>query len=188
MGTANFFGSDELDFGACNVYHDTATGGANINLGGFDSVKISKQVKKVELKEAQAGDQPADKAVSGQIYTIALGMSRANAERLEATVDGINLVKDSGGNVTMIEGVQVLGQRDSSKAVQIKVVKIIEGEESTDPLETIYFLKVAPSSENVEVVYDATTQRYYAVMYLCYKSDEVNEDGKPRYWRSGVAA
>ena len=186
MGTGSFFGNDELDFGPCNVYFDTETGGQNLNLGGFDSVKISKQVKKIELKEAQAGDRPADRAVSGQIYQISFGMSRPNIERLKAVVQGIATSEDTAGNITQIRGVDVVGQRDSQIWKQCKAIKIVDGEESEDPLEEIYFLRVAAMSDNVELTYDATSQRYYMAVLECYKSDETDEDGKFIYWRSGI--
>lgn len=185
MGTSSFFGSDSLEFGPCNLYWDTATGGDNLALGGVDQVTVTIQTPKIELREAQAGDRPADRAVSAQIVQISCGLSRANVEKLNAIQQGFTIEENTAEEVVRIHLSDIIGQRDSDIVKQLTAKKINAGEETTDPLEIIDFWKVAPMTESVELVFDATTQRFYGVVFECYKSeDNVDEDGKATYFSS----
>lgn len=179
------FGSDRFAFGPGKLYWDTATGGKNVNLGGTDSIKITMQVKKIELKESQAGDRPADRAVSAQIYQIACGLSRATIERLEQIVQGLHVEKDASSHPVRIWGSDVMAQRDSSLVKQLTFVEIVDGIESIDPFRTIDFWKVAPMTESTELVFDASTQRYYGVVFECYKDEsKLDDNGRATYFAS----
>ncbi len=179
------FGKTELSFGPAQVFWDSATGGLDVDLGGVDSVTVTKSVTKIELREAQAGDRPADKAISAMTYEITLGMSRATIFRLENVVQGFEVQRDTANNPVRFFGVDLVGQRDSSIAKQLTVHEIVDGQLSSNPLEITDFLKVAPSTESTELVYDAATQRYYAVAFLAYKSETiVSPNGEPVYYRS----
>lgn len=189
MGTASLFGSDQLELGPCNLYFDTETGGEDLDLGGFDQVTVSLQTQKVELREAQAGDRPADRAISAQVVQITCGLSRANVERLEQVQQGFTVERDTADVVTRIHFSDKVGQRDSDIVKQLTAKKIDAGVETTDPLEIIDFWLVAPMTESVELVFDAASQRYYAVMFECYKSDDnLDEDGNSTYFSSREVA
>jgi len=187
--TQSAFGSQNFAFGPGKLYWDSATGGENIDLGGTDQIKITMSVKKIELKESQAGDRPADRAVSAQVYQISCGLSRATVERLEAIVQGFHVEKDTAGNPTRIWGSDVMAQRDSDIVKQLTFKAIRDGEESDDPLDIIDFWKAAPMTESTELVFDAATQRYYGVMFECYKDDaHVDDEGKSTYFASREVA
>lgn len=183
--TQHAFGSSLLEFGPCNLYWDTETGGDNLSLGGFDQVKVTMGTKKIELKEAQAGDRPADRAVSSQTVQITCGLSRATAERLAEIFQGFHLEKDTADVVTRIWLSDRMAQRDSSIVKQMTLKVIRAGAESTDPLDIIDFWKVAPMTESVELTFDAATQRFFGVVFECYKDDvQVDDEGKSTYFAS----
>lgn len=183
--TQHAFGSSLLEFGPCNLYWDTATGGEEIDLGGFDSVKVTMGTKKIELKEAQAGDRAADRAVSSQTVQISAGLSRATAERLAEIFQGFHLEKNSADEVTRIWLSDRMAQRDSDIVKQMTLKVIRAGEESTEPLDIIDFWKVAPMTESTELVFDAATQRFFGVVFEIYKDDDhVDDEGKSTYFAS----
>jgi hypothetical protein len=183
--TDSAFGKTDFAFGPGKLYWDTETGGENMDLGGTDQIKITMSTKKIELKESQAGDRPADRAVSAQVVQISCGLARATLERLEQVVQGFHLETNTAGTVTRIWGSDVIGQRDSAILKQLTFVEIIDGVESTDPFCIIDFWKAAPMTESTELVFDATTQRYYGVMFECYKDDtKVDDEGRSTYWAS----
>lgn len=187
--TQSAFGSQNFAFGPGKLYWDSATGGENIDLGGTDQIKITMSVKKIELKESQAGDRPADRAVSAQVYQISCGLARATVERLGAIVQGFHVEEDTAGEPKRIWGSDVMAQRDSDIVKQLTFIAIRNGEESTDPLDIIDFWRVAPMTESTELVFDAATQRYYGVMFECYKDDShVDDDGKSTYFASREVA
>lgn len=187
--TQHAFGSSELEFGPCNLYWDTATGGVNLDLGGFDSVKVTMGTKKIELKEAQAGDRPADRAVSSQTVQITCGLSRATAERLAEVFQGFHTEEDTAGNITRIWLSDRMAQRDSSIVKQMTLKVIREGAESTEELDIVDFWKVAPMTESVELVFDAASQRFFGVVFECYKDDDhVDDEGKSTYFASREVA
>lgn len=183
--TQHAFGSSLLEFGPCNLYWDTETGGANLDLGGFDAVKVTMGVKKIELKEAQAGDRAADRAVSSQTVQISCGLSRATAERLSEIFQGFHTEENTAGEITRIWLSDRMAQRDSDILKQLTLKVIRDGVESIDPLDIIDFWKVAPMTESVELTYDAASQRYFGVVFECYKDEtQVDDEGVATYFAS----
>ena len=186
--TQSAFGSQNFAFGPGKLYWDTATGGDDVDLGGTDQIKITMSTKKIELKESQAGDRPADRAVSAQVVQIACGLSRATLERLEQVVQGFHVEKNTALEPIRIWGADVMAQRDSDVVKQLTFIAIRDGVESTDPFDIIDFWKVAPMTESAELVFDASTQRYYGVVFECYKDEtKVDDTGRATYWASREA-
>ena len=129
----SLFGRAQMSFGPSNIKWDTESGGLQLALGGVDQLTITKNVAKLELREAQGGDRAADRAVTSQIYQMAFGMSRATVERLDAVVQGFEVEKDSNGDPVRLFLSDIVGQLDSSIQKQVTVTEIIDGLESTDP-------------------------------------------------------
>lgn len=187
--TNTLFGQSELSFGPANIFWDTATGGDNVDLGGVDQLTITKAVTKIELREAQAGDRPADRAVSAQTYQLSFGMSRATAQRLSEVVQGFTTDLDTTGNIIRCYLADVVGQRDSSIWKQLTVYEILDGvqaDPATQPGHVWDFFRAAPMSESTELVYDAATQRFYGVVFETYKSDIQDVNGNFLYAASRV--
>ncbi len=184
----SLFGKAELSFGPCNLYWDTASGGVDLNLGGVDQLTVTKSVTKLELREAQAGDRPADRAVTAQIYQISCGLSRATVERLEQVVQGFEVQRDSNTDIVRLYLSDVVGQRDSSIWKQMTLKEIVDGLESTNPFEIWDFWRAAPMSDNVELVFDASSQRYYGILFECYRSPlHLDHNGRETYAASTAA-
>lgn len=181
--TDHLFGKSELSFGPCNLYWDTAQGGQNLAMGGFDSLKVRMAVQKIGLREAQAGARDADKAVSAQEYVIEAGFSRMTAERMAATFQGFEIDYATDGITPQRLFISdVVGQRDSSIRKQLTLKEIVDGLESTDPFEIWDFWQVAPMNESVELNYDAETQRFVGTVFYCYKDDNVlDHNGRATY-------
>ena len=181
----SLFGQTVQSFGPCNIYFDTASGGSNTALGGFDSATVSMKVGKIPLKECQSGDQPADMAVSSQIYTVALGMSRATVDRLEKTVQGFTVDRDTAGNPQRLFLASVIGMRDSSIVKQLTIKEIIDGIEAdstTQPFHIWHFPLVAPMSDSTDLVYDASSQRYFKTVFQTYIDRTIlDQNGRPVY-------
>lgn len=183
--TNSILGRSNYAFGPCNVYWDTASGGDNLNLGTTDQVTVTIGMTKIELRDAQHGDRPADRAVSSQTCQISMGLAQATLERIAEVVQGITLEKNTANEVTKFYLSDKISERDSAIAKQLTIVDIVAGVESTDPLDTINFWKVAPFSESIELVFDATGQRYLQVVFECYKSDDnLDENGNSTYFGS----
>lgn len=181
-------GFDSLSFGPGNLYYDTATGGENIYLGETDSMKISLKTNKIDLKTSQAGDRPADKAVSSQYVEITCGLAQATLERLEQVQQGLVVDRDANGIAQKIHFEDAVGQRDSSLFKQLTFFEVIDGKDATEqsqPLNIIDFFNAVPSTDSVELTYDATTQRYYGIMFTVYKSSNLHPvTGKALYFSS----
>jgi len=181
--TDSAFGNNEFAFGPGRLYWDSATGGDETDIGGTDQITITMQISKIELRESQGGDRPSDRAVSAQIYQISCGLSRATIERLEKIVQGFHVEEDSAGDPIRVYGTDILSQKDSDIVKQLTFKEIVDGAVTTNPLRIIDFWKVAPLTESVELVFDATTQRYFGVMFECYKSDDnLDDEGNSTYW------
>jgi hypothetical protein len=181
--TPHAFGDAQLSFGPGRLYWDTGSGGENLDLGETDSIVITLAVAKIELKTSQEGDRPADRAVSGQTYQARAGLARATAERLAKIVQGFKIVTNSAGEITRIYGSKVVGQRDSDIWKQLTFKEYEDGKITTNPLRIVNFPNAAPMTESTELTYDATTQRFYGVVFETYESaDHLDPDGNPTYW------
>lgn len=187
MGTDSILGREVMTLGPANAEWSTESGGDNIDLGGFDSLRIGMVIGKTGLREAQSGDQDADKVVTSQIYTVSMGLSRATLERLEL-VEGIELERDTLGNIIKFSGVHVVGRRDSSAWKQLTVYEIIDGipaTEEDDPLHVLDFFRAAPMNDSVELSYDAATQRYFPFVFNVYRDPtKTAASGRDQYWAS----
>lgn len=198
MATNSFLGNDYLQLGPANVYvkkrfvnsveTDWASASDWVALGDSESTTMRQIVSKTDLTASQRGTRPADKVVTAQQVQFETSLGKAYLERLESIQQGLRLERNTAGEVTQWKIVKVLGERDSANNVElwVKVVEFDAGAESTDPLKTTY-AKVAPSSDQVELVYDAASQRFYNVMFEAYENDEGSytvsyvEDGVTRY-------
>jgi len=182
----SIFGNENFAFGPSKVYWDTATGGVNLDLGGTDAINFTQATAKLDLKESQAGDRAADKAIISQIPSISMGLARPTVERLANVLQGFHVEKDTGGNPIRIWGEDLTGQKDSAIRKQITIVEIVDGAEAwNDPFRVVDFFLAAPSTESAEWIFDATTQRYLNVSFLIYKHPTLKSDqNRPVYWAS----
>jgi hypothetical protein len=185
---ANSFLGGPLDLGPCNLYWDCASGSAygtdGLNLGGVDQVTFRFGVEKTDLVTAQNGTDPADRVVTATMCEIECGLAEATLERLAAIFQGFETVSSGGTIVGATFGASI-GERDSSIVKEMRLVRIIDGAESTEPLDEVRVFKVAPAS-NAELVYDAASQRFIGTLFKAYRQSTITSPtGKPTFFGIG---
>lgn len=185
--TDSLFGKSSLTFGPANTYWDTESGGDNRYLGEVDQTTLRVSTQKIDLKTAQAGDRPADRAVSAQTVEVEQGLAQATVERMEDVQQGFSVDRDTNNVITRLHIADVVGQRDLSIAKTMTIKELDAGVETTDPAEIWDIWRAAPNSESVELLYDAVSQRYYSVMFLAYKEPNILDNlGRAVYCSSRV--
>jgi hypothetical protein len=195
MSTGSIFGKNYLQMGPSNIYiKPIALGSWDIDtnwiaLGLTESVIFRSITSKGDLKASQKGDRPYDKVIISQQCQVEAGLGQASLETLEYVGQGISLIKDSNNVITQAMIVNKLGSRDRENLFWVKIVELDGNVESTDPLDSVYML-AAPSSDTVELTFDATTQRFWGTMFEAYENEDdatlvVDDDGNSAYVWTG---
>lgn len=184
MATNSFFGGP-LDLGPCNLRFDTASGGEDLDLGGVDQVTFRFGVEKTDLVTAQGGTDAQDRVVTASMCEIECGLAEATLERMKAVIQGFE-VNEVGGSIVGFSFGPSIGQRDSSILKEMTLTRVIDGVESTDPLDQIRVFQVAPVSSS-ELTYDAATQRYVGTMFKAYRSStQLSPTGRKLFFGGGT--
>jgi hypothetical protein len=173
------------DLGPANVYTESdESGEADLLLTPCDSVKITHGTDQADLMEADNGTQPVDSVVTGHNILIAFGMSRATLIKLEAVQKGLNLRRDTAGNIVGLEFASAIGLRDSSVAKRLTVVEVEGGvEQRKVPGRVLHFVFAAPRTDAVELTFDAASQRYWATTFRAYRHPTATgENGAPLFY------
>lgn len=185
---AFLLGNENLDLGPCNAYWDTATGGADIDLGGFDSLVWRFGHEKTDLTYAQYGTGPANRVVTASTCEIELGMAMATPERLAAVLQGADLVTDTAGEPIGFSFAGAIGERDDQIWKQMKIVKVEGSVESTDPMDEATVFRAAPTG-SIEFTYDAASQRFARITFTCYRDpDQLDSQNRPQFFGIGSYA
>jgi hypothetical protein len=175
--TGSIFGKNSGSLGPANIYvKPIADGSWDVNtgwqaLGDTDSVKIRDMVSKAEIKFSQSGDKAADRVIVGQQVQIETGLGKPYLERLEGVKRGLSLSRNLSLAVTQAMLTKRIGERDSTQLFWVKVVEFVDGEESADPLDSVY-IKAAASMDTTELVFDAASQRYHGIVFESYINDD----------------
>jgi hypothetical protein len=192
-------GRKAFDMGPCKLYIKPIENGSWQDDSGWidtersESLTLRDITEYADLVSMQTGSRAADKVITGQGAEVETNLGEAYIELLEQLSLDIRLVK-SGENTVGAMRVKQQGRRISSKLLWCKVVKIIGDAESTDPMDTRYFL-ASPMSETAEYLFDTDTQRWYALMLYVFENSASyvtdtldlvsDEDGNPAYWWVG---
>ena len=182
--------------GPSNIYiKPIASGSWNLNtlwlsLGLTESVIFRTITTKGDLKASQKGDRPYDKVIIAQQCQIEAGLGQAALEILEDVAQGVSLIRNTANAITQAMIVNKLGARDRENLFWVKIVELDGNVESTNPLDEVYML-ASPSSETVELTFDATTQRFWGTMFEAYENEDlatrvVDGDGNVAYAWTGV--
>lgn len=180
--TNSILGSSILgqNLGPCNVYFDTESGGTNTYMGKTDQTTIRKTTEKTDLVTSQDGAGRADAVITTETWEVEFGMAQATLERQAEIDESIDLVM-TGPNITGAFFSSVIGNGDLENAKQMKIVRIKDGEDSTNPLDTITLNK-ARITASWELVFDAASQRFMGTMAYCYKDPDVLDSlGRPTF-------
>ena len=178
------FGGSQLALGPCSVDWDTASGGDNLSLGTFQAVIVRDSTEYTDLVESQQGTGAADKAETAHSCQVEISMARPTAERMAAIFPGITIETNTAGDVTRMMSSKRIGQRHSDIWKQMTLTEWVNGIESVLPLRIVDFWNAAPMG-NLELTFDAASQRFVGNVFECYKNDsELDADGYPTFWKT----
>jgi hypothetical protein len=183
----SILGSDILgqNLGPCNVYFGTETGGPNIYMGKTDATTIRKTTEKTDLVTSQDGAGRADAVITTETWEVEFGLAQATLDR-QAEIDESIDLNLSGSDIIGAHFASVIGNGDLENAHQMKIVRIKNGVDSTNPLDTLTLWKARITS-SWELSYDASTQRFMGTMAYCYKDEnEVDSLGRPTFGKVGT--
>lgn len=175
--TGSYFGKPNMVMGAANVYYKPKALGSWADNTGWTSVGLTGAVMTRrltsfgELKAAQKGDTPWNKAITGVQVQAEIDLAEAELETLNA-LDPVFSIKTVLGVTKQGMIVNKTGATSRDNLYWFKFVELIGSVESTDPVDTLYMLG-APEGDQAESTHDATTPRVYHVMLQSYENTDV---------------
>lgn len=185
MDTASFFGGP-LDLGPCNAYWDTATGGANISLGGLNNLVFRFGGEVTDLVTAQTGTRRADAVFTSGFCEVEFGLAEASLERMAELIPGFEINENSANEIIGFSFGPAIGLRHSSMLKQMTLIRVFDEVESTDPLDELVIFKIAVTP-NIEVTYDSATQRFVGLMGEAYRDrTQLSPTGRPLMFGGGI--
>lgn len=183
-GTATFFGGPRLALGPASAGWDTSSGGDNLSLGLFQSLIVRDTTEYTDLTASQKGTGRADASETSHTCQVEISFATPTAEIMAATFPGITIIKNSAGDVIQMCGSKRIGQRHSDIWKQMTCTEWVGGKESNGPLRIVDFWRAAPMG-NLEITFDAATQRFVGNVLECYENeDELDEEGFPTFWKT----
>lgn len=144
--------------------------GHSSDLGRTQGITIKPSVSKIELKTADDGERPADKAISAHTWNIELALADAGIVKIAQSVQGIELERYGNGNIKRIMFTDRTYQRDSEVQAAFLFRLYRNGVLSRNPMDNILFFAAAPSTEEAEMAYNSGDQRVLPISFLVYKS------------------
>jgi hypothetical protein len=157
-----------------------------LDLGGTTKTSFKFGLTKAELKESQSGDTAADRAVTGYNSSIEIELTRATIARIQKVTQGVQIVRDALTGAIKGFGFGLpIGETDLDISKQLYITLYSGGAISTNPLDQITFLKVAPMTE-AELMYDASGQRVYKTTFNAYIDPTTVLNGVPQIFTVGA--
>lgn len=153
-------------------------------LGQTQNVVMSDAQQFSPITFIQQGQSPVNNVETGYEASVQVDLGEGSVERLTQIFEHIRASRDA--LTAAVEGYYrkiTIGQAHSDYWQRLTIVKIKGGVDSTDPLEKVTFLRCAPMS-NMNVTYDATSQRILQATFQLYKSDYY-VGGAPLLWYGG---
>lgn len=153
-------------------------------LGQTQNVVMSDAQQFSPITFIQQGQSPVNNVETGYEASVQVDLGEGSVERLTQIFEHIRASRDA--LTAAVEGYYrkiTIGQAHSDYWQRLTIVKIKGGVDSTDPLEKVTFLRCAPMS-NMNVTYDATSQRVVQATFQLYKSDYY-VGGAPLLWYGG---
>lgn len=183
--TASIFGGP-LDLGPCNGYWDTATGGQNLFLGGFDQTTVRFGAEETDLFTAQKGTSAADGVITSGMTEVEFGLAESTLERMAALIPGFEINVNTAGDAIGFSFGAAIGARRSSREKQLRLVRVFDEIESTDPLDEFLIWRIG-FIPTVELVYDAATQRFTNLLGKARRDPtQLSVTGRPTFFGGGL--
>lgn len=180
-------GRKNLSLGPVNATMVAADANGNdVVLGGFENFTIRMSNEKADLVYSQYGTKAANRVIVGQDCTIEARLAQATLERMTQVMQGFRINPETGGTITGYSFGDAIGDDDLSNTNQLNVVRVIEGADSANTLDTVNFWLTVPNTE-AELVFDAGSQHFIGAMFQVYKdSSNVDREGKSTFFGSGT--
>lgn len=153
-------------------------------IGETQNVVLSDAQQFSPITFIQKGQSPVNNIETGYEANLTVDIAQGSVERLTQIFDHIQASRDA--VTAAVEGYYrkvSVGSAHSDYWARLTLVKIKGGTDSTDPLESVTFLRCAPMS-NMNVTYDSTSQRVLAATFQIYASDYY-VSGSPLLWYGG---
>jgi len=148
-----------------------------ISLGDTSDISLKFKLNKTDLKAIQKGDNPIDRVVIGYEMTLETELTSPAISRIAYVLSGIDAEIDpTTGQYKNLLTYLPLGSKDSDNAKRLYLVRIRDGVESSDPLDTFTIFK-ACAEVDAEFKFDASSQRMFKVTFYCYP-EQITYKGK----------
>jgi hypothetical protein len=135
----------------------------------------------------QQGNAAVNMVETSYTATVTCDIGEASASRLTQIFEHIKASRDAtDGSLDGYYRRVSIGSAHSDYWDRLSLVKIKAGQDSTDPMERITFLRAAPLA-NIQVSYDASSQRVVQATFQLYKS-QYYIGGSPILWYGGSLA
>jgi len=156
---------EQLELGPCEIWFGTA--GAELSIGAMvGGATLRGETLLADLKKDSFGDGIYDQQIVGANWTLEGNLGDLNMASLEDVIPGAVLTDD--GLATPLQSKLSISVpvgtslRDIAKSLILK--RIISGEVSTDE-DNWWTFPIAAVVSNVELVFDATTQRRIPITF-----------------------
>lgn len=192
--TNSFFGRSPMDLGPANMYVKPQSVGSWTDNTGWTLLGLTESCifRSLEgwadLKASQKGDGPWNRVIISQRCQMEANLAEPTLEVLES-IDAIYLKRVT-AVIKQAMIVKQIGKSHRDNLLWIKQVELQGDKESTNPLDTVYILG-ARSSETVELVHDAATQRFWSCQFEAYENTDAltqvkDADGNIAYAWTGL--
>lgn len=142
--------------------------GHDSDLGRTQGITLKRAIAKMELKTADDGERPADKAIQSDMISAELALADAGIVKIAEAVQGVENESYDSGRFKGTHLTNRLFQRDS-QIVQPFLMRLYrDGVLSDRPSDNLLMYRGAASTEDSENAYTSGDQRVYPVSFLFY--------------------
>ncbi len=185
MATSWVGGKDIGALGPIVLKWDTASGGADLDLGDYEFIEWAIETTYAEIKGARYGTAAKDHRVSGQRCTVKINAAETNLEFMEAVFPGFHVNRTTGNSIVGYSYGRVTGRRQRANAKQLDAVTLIDDSESTDTNEAMSFWLASPMGNQTQR-FDAESQRFVEAAFEIYADpNRQNSPGHDMFFGSG---
>lgn len=152
--------------GPCTIWF------GDVNLGmSFGDVLAKDEVQGEDIFYDQMGVTPVDKILLGRLVSVEIPLTDTSLAVLEDVIAGSVKASDT------LKVSNVVGRSAFNASKQLKLIRIVDDIESTDPDHVFIFNRAYPLAK-LEVPFGVGTQRVYTVEFIAFPDDESTRVGE----------
>ena len=195
----NICGDDgDYHFGPGVLYYNTTAGfipagftgatGTGTEMGKTGPMEVQVGATYAEAKSIQTGTEMDDAAVSGQKCIISTTLMEAGLDRLETSVDGIVVERDTDSQPTQWGYANVIGKRKRASSFRMTLVEQDAGLQQWDvPFRVVDFFETVSMSPDTTININAEAFREIAVQFRAFPSESnLTSLGKQGFFLSRI--